>query len=60
MTDEQLAEFLGIYSDERWPRVIANLTPQLRELYERMARLEIELTLWQQGKGPRPKNVLID
>jgi hypothetical protein len=60
MTDEQLAQYLGIADDPRWPGVIANITQSQRQTYERMATLEIEIDLWHKGLGPKPRGVLID
>ena len=60
MTDRQLAVYLGIINTPTWPEVIAALTKAKRGIYERLAALENEIELWQQGLGPRPKGVLID
>lgn len=61
MTDEQLADFLGIPSDHPMKAsVIQALSPAKRASYERMANLEMELKLWQDGLGPKPQGVLID
>ena len=60
MTDRQLAVYLGIIDHPKWPEVVASLTKAKRAVYERMATLETEIDLWQQGLGPKPKGVLID
>ncbi len=60
MTDRQLAVFLGIIDAPNWPQAIAAITPTQRASYERMATLETEIELWQQGLGPKPKGVLVD
>jgi hypothetical protein len=60
MTDEELAKFLGIHNDERWPRAIAKLAPEKRATYERMAGVAVEAELWTAGLGPKPAGVLID
>lgn len=59
MTDHELAVFLGIADDERWPKAIANLPPEKRLGYERMADLVTELSLYDAGLGPKPKGVII-
>lgn len=61
MTDEQMADFLGFAKDEP-KRILAvqKLAPEKRALFERMATVEVELDLWQQGLGPKPQGVLID
>lgn len=59
MTDLELARFLGITGDERWPLAIARLPPQKRASFERMAAVCVELDLWQAGLGPRPANVIV-
>ena len=59
MTDLELAKFLGIADDERWPRAIAKLDPKKRAMYERMAQVEIESNLWQAGLGPKPEGVIV-
>jgi hypothetical protein len=60
MTDAELAKFLGIDDDPRWPRAIAKLDPAKRASYERMADVCHELALYDAGLGPRPVGVLID
>ena len=61
MTDDQLADYLGIPADHPMKKsVIAALSPAKRAVYERMASLETELALWQDGLGPKPEGVLID
>jgi hypothetical protein len=52
MTDLELAKFLGISDDERYPRVIAKLDPKKRAAYERMADVCVELQFWQDGLSP--------
>ena len=59
MTDLELAEFLGIADDQRWPRAIAKLAPEKRVAYERMADVCVELRLWQDGFGPKPEGVIV-
>lgn len=60
MTDEQLADYLGIPADHPMRMtVVQSLSPAKRATYERMASIETELELWQAGLGPKP-NVLID
>lgn len=59
MTDLELAKFLGIDDDERWPRAIAKLDPIKRATYERMSEVTIELNLWQAGLGPKPTGVIV-
>jgi len=62
MTDEQLLEFLGVAKEtpENRAKLLRSITPEKRALYERMAKLETELTIWQMGLGPKPTGVLID
>ncbi len=61
MTDEEMADFLGFKPDEE-KRIdaVKALPPEKRAVFERMAVLEMELKLWQDGLGPRPDGVLID
>lgn len=62
MTDEQLIEFLGIARltpDER-AKILRSIAPARRAVYDRMAQVEVELTLWQCGLGPKPRGVLVD
>lgn len=60
MDDDQLAAYLGIPSDHPMKvTVIKSLSPEKRACYDRMASLETELQLWQDGLGPKP-NVMID
>lgn len=61
MTDEQLAQFLGLdrCTPAQRAKVLHSITPQKRATYERMAVVEIELDLWKCGLGPKPRGVLI-
>ncbi len=61
MTDEEMATFLGLTPEEE-NRVgfVKGLSPEKRALFERMASLEMELQLWEDGLGPKPQGVLID
>lgn len=61
MTDEQLAQYLGIAKDPGWPKVIASLSSAHRRTYEYMAQLDRVIDLWEQGLGPKPpEDVLLD
>lgn len=61
MTDEEMAKFLGLtLEEEKHVEFVKGLSPEKRALFERMANLEIELKLWQDGLGPKPQGVLID
>lgn len=59
MTDAQLEVFLGIAGTKERAKIMVSITPQQRELYERMADLESEVKLWQEGFGPKPKGVIV-
>lgn len=54
MTNEEIAVFLGFTPDDISNPVVANylvaLTPELRELFERMRQIE----LWDKGFLPKP------
>lgn len=61
MTDEEMATFLGLTADdENRVGFVSGLSPEKRVLFERMAGLEMELKLWQDGLGPKPAGVLVD
>jgi hypothetical protein len=60
MTDEQLKKFLGIAGYAEADRYIKAMSSEKRDLFDRMATLETELALWQEGLGPKPTGVLID
>lgn len=61
MTDEQLLKYVGLdASSVEATRFLSSLTPEYRASYERMAEVEIEIALWQEGLGPKPTGVLID
>jgi hypothetical protein len=61
MTDDEVATFCGLAPDDPLRgKFVATLTPEKRALFERMANVEIELALWQDGLGPKPQGVLID
>lgn len=59
MTDAELAEYLHLTPAEA-AIVIPKLTPQRREVYDRMKSLETHIFLWENGLGPKPTNVLMD
>lgn len=60
MTDEQLLKYLCLSDNPMGMTVIRSLSPAKRACYERMAFVETELKLWQDGLGPKPAGVLID
>lgn len=61
MTDEEMATFLGLSpEEEKRVEFVKQLSPEKRALFERMASLEMDLKLWQDGLGPKPQGVLID
>jgi hypothetical protein len=61
VTDDEMATFLGLKpEEEKRIEFVKLLSPEKRALFERMATLEIELKLWQDGLGPKPPGVLID
>ncbi len=54
-----MAKYLGIENEPNWQALVDHLGTK-RATYERMAELETEIELWQDGLGPKPKGVLID
>lgn len=58
MTDDELAEWTGLKGKLGCDKFIAALTPKQRAIYERMREVEIELKLWAEGVGPKPKGVI--
>jgi len=59
MNDEELAAYLHLTQQEA-AIVIPKLTRERRAVYDRMKSLETEIFLWENGLGPKPKNVLMD
>jgi hypothetical protein len=59
MTDAELEVFLGIAGTKECAAIMAKITPEERASYERTADLVMELKLWQEGVGPKPKGVII-
>ena len=59
MTDAELAKFLGIDDDERWPQAIAKMDPVKRQSYERMADVVAQVQLYDSGLGPKPPGVIV-
>ena len=59
MNDEQLAAYLGLTMDPARDQIMANITPETRAMYDRMAQVEMEIALWQQGLGPKPSGVIL-
>lgn len=60
MTDDELAKYLRIENEPKCAAIIAKIPPAQRASYDAMADMEMQLSLWQAGLAPRPKNVLID
>jgi hypothetical protein len=61
MTDEEMATFCGLsLAEENRVEFVKGLSPEKRALFERMASLEMEVKLWQDGLGPKPHGALID
>lgn len=59
MTRDQLKEFLGVTGKVGADKIIDGLSAKELATYERMAEVETELHLWQQGVGPKPPGVII-
>lgn len=59
MTDRELEAYLNL-TPEEGAIIIPRMTPERRATYERMARVEAEVVLWQNGVGPKPEGVLLD
>jgi hypothetical protein len=61
VTDEEMATFLGLTpEEEKRVEFVKGLSPEKRAMFERMANVEMEVKLWQDGLGPKPEGVLID
>lgn len=60
MTDEEMVAYIGLVGNPMGLTVVKDLSPAKRATYERMAILEMELALWQDGLGQKPLGVLID
>ena len=59
MTDLELAKFLGIADDPRWPAAIAGLSPEKRAWFEQLADVDRKLRLYELGLGPKPAGVIL-
>lgn len=59
MNDDELAEFLGIEKAKERSKIMATITPEQRAMYENMHEVEIDLKLWVEGVGPKPKGVIV-
>jgi hypothetical protein len=60
MTDEEMADFIGIKGHPKAAACIAALAPEKRALFDRMAEVCVEAELYAAGLGPRPVGVLLD
>ena len=60
MTDLELATFLGMTTEPRWPQAIARLTGAQRAAVEHIAKAVEELRAYDLGIAPRPVGMLID
>lgn len=54
MTDEELAVYLGIAKAKECGRIMAGITPEQRDMYERMAWVEEEVRA-----GRIPQGVIV-
>lgn len=59
MTDDELAEFLGVAKAKERDAIMRAITPEQRVSYEHMHEVEKALRLYSQGKGPKPSGVII-
>jgi hypothetical protein len=55
MTDEEIARSLSIQ-----PADVQRMGPEWREAMVKLLKRVEELMAWDQGRGPMPKDVLID
>lgn len=60
MTDSELAIWLGIGAEPNWQVLVEGIPLPRRLAFERMAKLEREVTEWLEGRAPKPKGVLLD
>lgn len=61
MNDEELADYLNLDKTNADTMAIIQAMPAgQRKVLERMATLEDEVQAWVEGRGPKPKGVLID
>lgn len=54
-----IAEYIGVKGTKDCAKIMAAITPEQREVYESMARVEFEIGLWQAGLGPKPVGVIV-
>lgn len=59
MTDQELADYLGILSTPGWENVIRTLSRGQRATFDQMHRTEQDIKLWQEGVGPKPTGVIL-
>jgi hypothetical protein len=55
LTDNQLAVFLCIPVS-----LVSKIDPVKRKVYEALAKLELDIQLWQTGLAPKPDYAIID
>jgi hypothetical protein len=58
MSDEELIDYLGLGDESTAAQIIAKIAPEKRAVYERMAQVEFEIKLWQEGVAPKPAGVI--
>lgn len=58
MDDERLARWLGIAGTKDCAAILAAVTPQERDEWERFAFVEAQIILYDQGLGPLPPGVI--
>jgi len=58
MSDEELSEFLALTPEES-AVILANITPEKRAVWERLAAVYGEIVLWEGGVGKKPSGVIL-
>lgn len=58
MSDEELAEWLGIAGTKQCAAILASITPAERAEHEEFAKLEKQIIAFDRGEGPLPPGVI--
>lgn len=59
MSDDELADFLGIKNEPNKDKFIAALPADQRATFEHMKKVCDDIRLWEAGVGPKPTGVIL-
>jgi hypothetical protein len=59
VTDLELATFLGIDREPRWPQLLATIPKEKQQALRDLVDVAVRLALYNKGMGPKPEGVIV-